>query len=1506
MSTDIPFGAHPPTGGAGAQPIAISGVMQASSYFGAPSGNSPTDANPFHFAGSIAGAPPSMVAQPPPPMQPPSSSMVAPATAPPSASDFFAPSNPNMNIFNPGAVGGGGATFESQMYPHQAQPTFPPGDSFDVSSATAPSPPQPSQIQTSTNPFPPTVSGVPFQSGGGSGADFFNAETHSEGAPPPPAQGFTIGGGQTTATESDTEIRQSSGFHRHSSAPVLPGASTLFGGAAPQNPNNQLDSTGTNFFTSFSSQQQPSSLQESSSQGEESFTRFREDRRQQERPYSQEPPSPHQPSQPVMAFGGSGSLSAPSTTLHQVLPDHSDQQLQLHQAASELPHQSENSGSPFRPPSNADTHAQGVPPLGPGGADYQQMTNADCADSSSSQLALNSSGLVPNQVHPGQVHPSLTEDLGMTNASHGSMAHLRTNASTDTDLTAISAAIEDATTPDEAAAGPVQWSTSGQFSSNVESSGSSSRERDSSLNLDSKSVSSLLEGSQDDFSRYSPIRLLPPAPLGSEQSQAPQTLSTLQQQPYPSSSGVTLLPAAPQTGHKLEPSDSREQLQFAVEHGHEKKASDDLQDWEIVDSVPPASEVSQLPSSVRLLPPSSFVAVSSQPVPTATVSSGGGGGTTDVGGVSQAMMQKLSLEPSSRSQDTVQSHPPPPPSQRQGSHPSDSNTGVVSAVPSLPHPVTSGEATSPVAPLSTNFTNLERPPLPPTTSTLQSRPPITSAGYHHHPSSGHSEIHLSSNLPEPKEISSLITQIPFLTPVTSTSSLFTSQPTLLTQQPPPPPPACSSGASTAAPLGLHSVSSTTTATSTASAVTLVPPLSSLQSGDHHHPHHQHLEKHQEQLPFSADSGVRGGEIVTTAAASASLSQQQFQTEGGVSLSQFQQVQAPPVSAPLQRPDGTTLSQPGAQIASMGDRNLNQPPHHTAGSQQVVHVGAESSSVSAQSNLPAHTLPVAVTNAFKASSTTATGQLLVAPSITAVPGNPQITAPQPSRPELAQPPPPSSLPHTTSAFVQVQQQQQQVLHVVGVSSQLLGRPDSNVQPPLQSPPAVIQSQPGVSSTGPPPPIPTHAHTVYPEAGAPVVAAATTTSSAATEQHHNPPPPPPSHTTTAPDSQPPPPQPSSEPQQSMDESQKRTESQPPQPSQSQVTTGAPTTATYVASSLYQEERHEQGGPPHAPPHHPHHPPDDHGYYHDSYYHDREREPYSYGGDPRDTRYRAPSAFSERGEADHHYRHGYHHPRPDDSRARYDYSHYPDHSHDAGYGRYGGPSYGYDDHYPGGGGYPPPPLHGPPTPRHGYRDEYGMPPPSRTPYYDPYDPYGYHHPHAHHHQRPYDPRYGEHYPPPPGSRGHPPYGSEYPPDPLYDPYHQPSAAYEHDPRLQQQPSESGYDSHTSYPPPHAQQTQPSSYNPHEELNPAEASAIGGQTNNFELSQFVDSPNTRLPSRSHPTQEMQHNSTAYPDPQQQQQQQYPETDQHVPYAGEQHGYHHPEHVYGQVRMHVHVLSRH
>ena len=1447
MSTDIPFGAHPPTGGAGAPPTnTTSNVMQASSYFGAPSGSSPTDANPFHFVGSTTGAPPSMLTQPPP-----SSLMVAPpmatVTGPPGASDFFAQStNPNVSIFNPGAP------------PPQVQPTFP-GDSFGVSPMTAVAPPPPQPSQTG-NLFPATGTsgGAPFQSSGSSGADFFNAaappQTQAEVAPPPPTQGF-YSGGQTMVTEVDEDRRQHGGFQRHSSAPALPGASSIF---APPNPGNQPENASNDFFSSFGSQQQQqppqplSSLQGASSQGEfplQTSTNLSRDGRQQERPYSQEPPSPHQQSQPMATFGSLGSVSAPATTLHQVLPSQIDEEYQG-TSTSEPQQQkfsqtgfTDSSGSPvspFRPPSNADIHS--VPPPGPAAADYQQMTNADCADSNP-QLALNSSGMVPNQVQPGHVHPSLTEDLGMTNASHGSMANLRTNASTEADISAISAAIADATTPVEAI-GPVQFLT------NEESSGSS-RERDSSLNLDSKSVSSLLEGSQDDFSHYSPIRLLPPAPLGGEQSQSPQTLSSSQQQQqqqHPSSSDVTLLPAAPQIGPGLETqaqSESREQLQFAVEHGHEKNASDDLKDWEIVDNVPPASEVSQLPSSVRLLPPSSFASITTGPVPTLSTS---GTANSEAGGVSQAM-QQLSLEPS-RSHDVIQPHPPPASStQGRGSH--STNAEVMSAGPSLPCPMTSGEKASPVAPLETNFTNLENPPPPTcTTSALQSHPPTTSVGYHR-PGSGHSESHLSSNLPEPKEISTLITQIPFLTPVTSTTSLLPSQPTLLTHSTRQPP-ACGSSTSTAAPLGLHTISSTTT-TSTASAVTLVPSLSSLQTGDHHH-HHHHREKyqeHQHQPPFSVESSVQGGgggALVTATAPGGGSTQQQFQTERGAPSSQIQ-VQ-PSVSAPVQ-PSGV-LSQAGAQTGM----DVLQP--HTAGRGQQS-VGTEISSMNAQSNLPTHSLPVAVTSAFEAPSATTTGQLPGAPSNIAVPSHPQMTTvPQASRPELA-PPPLSSLPpqpQTTSAFVQVQQREQ---HGLVNASNLQGRPDLNAQPIQQIQPAMTQSHPGLS-TGPPAPVPV------------------TTPVAAALQHQGPPPPATGLVS----------QPATQPlfsselhQQTTVESQQQTG---PQLSQSHITSGVPaaSTTTSSATSLYQEERGGGGGgmePSQGPSHHHHPPPDDHGYYHDSYYPDRDRD--SYYGDPRDSRYRAPSAFSER-EADHHYRHGYHHPRPAD--ARYDYSHYPD--------RYGAPNYGYDDPYHMGGGY-----YGPPVPRHGLRDEYGMPP-QRTPYYDSYDPYGYHHPHAHphHHQRPYDPRYGGHYPPPPSSRG-PPYGSEYPPDPLYDPYHQPPTAYEHDPRMQQQ-SESGYDSHT-YPP----QPQPASYDYHEELNPAEASAIAGQTNNFEASQFIESPNTHLPNRPHP-QEVQHNSTAYLDPQQQH---YPGVDhlQHAEYAGEQHGYHHPGQGYVQVCLIV-VLALH
>ena len=170
---------------------------------------------------------------------------------------------------------------------------------------------------------------------------------------------------------------------------------------------------------------------------------------------------------------------------------------------------------------------------------------------------------------------------------------------------------------------------------------------------------------------------------------------------------------------------------------------------------------------------------------------------------------------------------------------------------------------------------------------------------------------------------------------------------------------------------------------------------------------------------------------------------------------------------------------------------------------------------------------------------------------------------------------------------------------------------------------------------------------------------------------------------------------------------------------------------------------------------------------------------------------------------------------------------------------------------------------------RDEYGMP--IRPSYHDPYDPYGYH------------PRYGGggHYPPPPPGDY---YGMDYPQDPHYDYHHHPPSEYEHDPRLYQESR------HT-----HGQQ-QPYAY---DELNPAETSAIGGQTDNFEMSQFVESPNVRLPGRPHP-QEVQHNSTAYLDPQQQQE--YGGQHHEVGYTGQVEGQYHGEQDYRQEQGYAEV----
>ena len=1337
MSTGIPFGAHH---SGGAPPTT---VVQASSYFGAPSGNSPTDANPFHFVAT--GAPPPTFAQPQP--------------GPPSASNFFAHSNPNVNIFNPAAAGG----TETQH-----QQTFA-GDSFGVSATAIP----PQAPQSVGGPLTAATQ-APLQT-----SDFLNsvdATTHSESASILP-QGFPARE-QAVTDEANQYFAHSQSnymYQRHSSAPSIPGG-LLNQRSQPGPSSGELFSPST--------AHQPNSLPSSNSQEFHSHPLS-----PPPRPYSQEPPSPqqHQP----QAVGYSGSLSAPSTTLHQVLPGPSDHQqhqqqlpasghssLQSQQVFSQTGCQ-ESSSSPIspssQPPSNADVHDVLQQPGGGQmccSSNYP-LTNADCADSNR-PLSMTQPGMLPNQVHPSQVHPSLTEELGVTNASHGSLANIHTNASTDVDFTSISAAIEDATTPDDDA--PAKLSH--HELQRGESSG-----RDSPP-LDSKSLSSLLDGSQDDFSRFSPIRLLPPAPL--EGDQVPQTHSDSQQ--FTHSGSVSHLPVASLGSQE---SGSRglslEQLQFSTEHGHTKNPSDDLKDWEIVDSVPLVSEVSQLPSSIRLLPPSSFTSVPSETIQPLNV-----GGDTDV---SQAM-QQLSLAEASQPTNSVQLPPPvhshapssnnpiaamagPPPPPVYGQAPS-SNTHITAMAgppppPAHPAPLPATgrqmnmNEISPVTHFETNFTNLEKPP--PSSRSQEYRP-------------SHSESHLHSTLPEPTEISSLITQIPFLKPAATTAgpspSTTTSSSSSFSH------PACTSNST---PLQhLHDGVATA-----ASSVTLVPPVSSLQTIAHQQ---QQLALSPPQQPSSSSVGSAAAGSTAASVSSQQLYQQQGEElrthQVGVSQSQTG-VPPPPVSGP---PLHSSHASQTNQVSMSGNAIQSQATGHQ------LPVSTDPSLVNTRSNLPSHTvhgLPVAVTSAFEVPST-----------VNECPSHPPHTATSSGLSELA------PVPQITSAFAQVQQQPFD-------ASNPHGKPD--LHPPPPPPP---QTRPEFSASLPPPPPPSISlpATTSLSSNPPSQSEAGVSSTASQQPAHQPPPtggPPP------PLSQPAIPQPSSESHQPT--------SEPEQQQQPQVT-------------HHQEVRHNRHD-------------DQHGYYHDPYYPDRDQE--HYYGDPRD-RHRAPSAFSER-EADP-YRHGYR-PRPD-SRVRYDYPHYPDHPADSGY-RYG-PSYGYDDPYRRGGGYPPP-LYGP----HAHpaaRDEYGMPP---HPYYDPYDPYGYHN------HRPYDPRYGGHYPPTPlpPSRGH--YGSEYPVDPSYD-YRHPSAYDEHDPRIQ---PESGYDSypHQSY--------------PHEELNPAEASAIGGQADNFEMSQFVESPNTQLPRQPHP-QQMQHNSTAYLDPhhhQQQQQQQVAYPDQsHDQYPGD-YGYNYSEQGYGQVQ---------
>lgn len=1332
MSTDIPFGAHPPDSGG----VSTTSVMQASSYFGAPSGSSPTDANPFHFVGT--GAPPSQAAHQPPHQH---------QLGPPSASDLFSQNNPNVNIFNPGAAavvgGGGGADMSAGARQHQNQLGFA-SSAFGV----------------------PSVSTAPAQA--------------------PPASSMFTGHNEVTAFDGDK--RQLYYQQRHS----LPESSNLFGAAAPQhnNPVGQPTHGGQDIFSSFPSQRQPSSLPSSNSQEVQSHPPAAP------RPFSQEPPS-----LPRNQPKAGGSISAPSTTLHQVLPSAHDQP-QLQSAFSDhsqpisgqtgLAESSNSSLSPtFRPPSNADMH---------GGLQHRvldyPMTNADYMDSSV-PLSMNSSGMLPNQMHP-----SLTEDLGITNASHGShTTNLRTNASVDNDLDAISAAIQDATTPDDVTT-PMQW---GQSSSNDEHS-SSDRERSSSLN---KSVSSLLDGSQEDFSHYSPIRLLPPAPLGGEISP--------QQSQSPSSACASLLPSlGPQGGE--ERVDSREQARDPREYGHEKKASDDLKDWEIVDSVPPASEVSQLPSSVKLLPPSSFTSVSAETIHSSLAAD-------TVAGVSQAM-QHLSLGSPQREGGSL-AHPSAASTvHNQSSRGTASITAITTS--SISVSTTAGHANvgdkiTSVSHLHTNFTNLETARVPHQAS-------------HHRPGPSHSESHLSSNLPEPKDISSLINKIPFLTPVAPSSS---SQ-TLL--------PACTGATSisTSTVLSMHDVATATTTSTTS--VNLVhpfsssmqsnrqpsqplplPPVAASSSSSVQRTGPPHLQQQQllapEQLSLPPPPTVGGSPTGRGGVGSIQQVYQQQQQGGGGGLVQLPH--AEPVSqvqAPAAVTTSSSLHTDAVQQTGVGD-NVSQ--HHPASVQP--------------SQPPAQT----VSSAFEVPL--AAQEHLTPPPAAATISQPMTVTDHQVMDEAIQPAPPP-LPQT-SAFVNVQHPRQTVEYS-----------NPHHPPPLPSQPRQLSDPslppPSLSTNHPAPP----SHSQRSEVEAHVPAPSTTMSLSQQQQAVHPPPPTTTittghgHTPNQPTNQ----QLSSS---SQPVSVVSREHQPQLPSQvtsdvSKSSSGAPST-DQLASYQHKEDRTE---PPVQ------HRPDDQGYgHHDSYYlHERERGGPSYYGDPRYNR--VPSAFSERDSEQYH--HGYHHHQGPESRPRYDYPHYPDYPADPGY-RYG-PAYGYGDHYRR-GVYPP--LYGPPGGRSAFQDEYGMP--VRPPYFDHYGPYG-----GGYHQ----PSYGGHYPPPPGGEY---YGGEYAQD---SSYYYPSESYEHDPRYQQHPSEAGYEAY-GYGPTQSHDGAPA----HEDLNPAEASAIVGQTNNFEVSQFVESPNVHLPGRPHAHQ-LQHNSTAYLDSQHQ---------QHI-YDGQpdalypsDHGYPHTEQGYVQVRKH-------
>ena len=1342
MSTDIPFGAHPSS--SGAPPTS---VVHASAYFGAPTGSSPTDVNPFHFAGTAA----------PPPMGPPTHPSQQPG--PPSASNFFHPDhpNPNMNIFNPAATVGGGPGVGTQ-YPQTYT-----GDSFGVPpSAVAPPPHQPSpannlfstqQRQSSDNFFKPSAAKDQLDS----------AHQGILSNQPDPAATPHLEGGQ-------------SGYHRHSSAPSVPGATNIYG-APPANLVGQPSHASNDFFSSPPSNQgQYHSLPSATSQEIQSCPP------NVPRPLSQEPSSPMRGQPEPVA----GSFSAPSTALHPLLPSSHDQQLNL--VSSESPQQvfgstgyTEDSSMPsFRPPSNADTH-------GTGGAHDYPMTNAHCADSSV-PLLVNQSGVLPSQVHP-----SLTDDLGITNASHSSQANLRTNASMDIDVSSISAAIEDATTPDDVTS-PGQW---GQSSSNE----SSGRERNSSLNLDSslnKSVSSLLEGNENDFSNYSPIRLLPPAPLGGDT--LPQTL--------PSSSANPVVPPASLApwgdggGEK-----SNEGTQFTAEHGHEKRSSDDFKDWEIVDSIPLTSEVSQLPSSVKLLPPSSFTTVSSQSIQSAKTST-----TADSVSVAGQAFQQLSLDHTLPG--VHQTGPPPPTDLSHMSNPiaSASATATLSLSAATTTITTTGQADQ-LSRLDTNLTNLETqaqvpqsavyqpgplaptrqqtgyqpgppvptdqtagyqvgppaptpqpvgyqvgppaavpqqsehqpgPPAPITQQTgYQPGPPAPQTGYR--PSQ--TESRLSSNLPEPKDISSLITQIPFLPPATS--------------QP------ASHSSSTSAPLSLHA-----DATSVAR-VNLVPSLSSsLQGGvppvsASTTPPTQRDALHilQGAPPSTTTSQQVTPPILQGAPLPMSTSQQvaSASLQGGTApppqISPPQQHYQPPEQLTL--PPAPTLSV-GSSVgpASSLQREGTYAQHVEAASSVGVTTGLTSQTgMTASTILSQHQPPTGYSLNGTQPTThptihSATGLAQPPPSSAATAPvistnqqfNPVPTAFAPvQQPAGVSNPPPVTLPPPPSTTVPTQPLRQsdagQPPHAASSASQHL--PTTGGPPPSQAPPSSYQPHPPLSDAS---------HRPHPQVTTGVTESA---SSSQVAQHTSP--------------------------------------------------------------QYREERREV---PHQPR------PEDHGYgYHEQYPSDRERGGHYYGDPGRE---RAPSAFSERDPSEH-YRHGYH-PRPE-SHPRHDYSHYPEYPMDPGYGY--GSAYSYDPRYHR-GAYPP--LYGPPGGRSAFQDEFGMP--VHPSYYDQYDPHRYHHP-----------RFGGQYPPPPrGSY----YGSEY----EYD------YQYEHDPRQ----SEGAYDSH-NYP-------QPSYGGQEEEFN---ASAIGAQTSHFEMSQFVESPNTRLPGRPHP----QNNSTAYLDPQHQLQEAY-----HHQYPSE-HDYH-------------------